>query len=71
MFVDDITAATTVRMLKDTILCTNLKMSTCQAQCYDGASNGKKAAVEIMIKSLKSCTLYLHCYGHSLKHSTL
>ena len=35
----------------------------CRAQCYDGASNMKKAAAEI--KSLESSALYLHCYGHS------
>ena len=62
--VDDITAMTIVRVLKDTILRLNLRMSMCRAQCYDGASNVKKAAAEI--KSLDSRALYLHCYGHSL-----
>ena len=62
-FVDDI-RATTVHVLKDTILRMNLQMFMCRAQCYDGASNMKKAAAEI--KSLESCALYLHYYGHSL-----
>ena len=63
-FVDDITATTIVRVLKDTVLRMNLKMSMCRAQCYDGASNMKKAAADI--KRLESRALYLHCYGHSL-----
>ena len=44
--VDDITTATIVHVLKDTILRLNLSMSMCRAQCYDGASNMKKAAKE-------------------------
>ena len=63
-FVDDIRAMTIVHVLKDTVLQMNLQMSMCRAQCYDGASNMKKAAAEI--KSLESRALYLHCYGHSL-----
>ena len=51
MFVDDITAATIVRVLKDTILCMNLKMSMCRAQCYDGASNRKKLLSRSKISS--------------------
>ena len=46
-FVEDITATTIVHVLKDTIVHMNLKMSMCQAQCYDSASNMKKAATEI------------------------
>ena len=63
-YVDDITTATIVHVLKDTILHLNLSMSMCRAQCYDGASNMKKAAKEI--KVLEPCALYLHCFGHSL-----
>ena len=62
--VDDITTDTIVHVLKDTVLCMNLNMSMCRAQCYDGASNMKKAAKEI--KSIEPRALYLHCYGHSL-----
>ena len=42
----------------------NLNMLMCRAQCYDGASNMKKAAREI--KVIEPWALYLHCYGHSL-----
>ena len=42
--VDDITTDTIVHVLKDTVLRMNLNMSMCRAQCYDGASNMKKAA---------------------------
>ena len=59
--VDDITTDTIVHVLKDTLLC---YMFICRAQCYDGASNIKKAAKEI--KSIEPRALYLHCYGHSL-----
>ena len=62
--VDDITADTIVHVLKDTVLRMNLNMSSCRAQCYDGASNTKKVAREI--KGIEPRALYLHCYGHSL-----
>ena len=62
--VADITADTIVHVLKDTVLRMNLNMSSCRAQCYDGASNMKKVAREI--KSIEPRALYLHCYGHSL-----
>ena len=41
--VDDITTDTIVYVLKDTVLHMKLAMSMCHAQCYDGASNMKKA----------------------------
>ena len=63
-FVEDITTDTIVHVLKDTVLRMNLNMSMCRAQCYDGASNMKKAAREI--KAIEPRALYLHCYGHSL-----
>ena len=62
--VDDITTITVVLILKDTVLRMNLNLSMCRVQCYDGASNMKKAAKEI--KDVKPCALYLHCFGHSL-----
>lgn len=62
--VDDITTDTVVRVLTDTILRMNLKMSMCRAQCYDGAANMKKASKEI--KAIEPRALYLHSYGHSL-----
>ena len=62
--VDDITTNTVVHILKDTLLRMNLNLSMCRAQCYDGASNMKKAAKEI--KVVEPRALYLHCFGHSL-----
>ena len=47
--VDDITTNTVVHILKDTVLRMNLNLSMCRAQCYDGASNMKKAAKEIKV----------------------
>ena len=38
-YVHDITTATIVHVVKDTVLRQNLNMSMCLAQCYDGASN--------------------------------
>ena len=63
-YVDDITTATIVHVLKDTVLHLNLSMSMCCAQCYDATSNMKKIAKEI--KVLEPRELYLHCFGHSL-----
>ena len=60
----DITADTVVRVLKNIVLRMALKLSMCQAQCYDGAANMKKVAQEI--KEIEPRALYLHCYGHSL-----
>ena len=42
--VSDIKSDTIVHVLKDTVLRMNLSMSMCHAQCFDGASNMKKAA---------------------------
>ena len=62
--VDNIKTDTIVHVLKDTVLRMNRSMSMCRAQCYDGASNMKKAAKEI--KLVERRALYLHCYAHSL-----
>ena len=45
--VDDITAATIVHVVTDTVHCMSLLMSMCRAQCYDGASNMKRMASDI------------------------
>lgn len=63
-YVNDITTETVIHVLKDTVLRVNLNMSMCHAQCYDGASNMKKAAKEI--KCTETRALYLHRYGHRL-----
>ena len=39
--VNDITAATTVFVVADTVHCMTLLLLMCRAQCYDGASNMK------------------------------
>ena len=62
--VDDITAATIVHVVTDTVRRMTLSMSMCRAQCYDGASNMKRVASDI--QKLEPRALYLHCYGHSL-----
>jgi len=62
--VDDITAATIVHVVTDTVRRMNLSLSMCRAQCYDGASNMKRVASDI--QKLEPQALYLHCYGHSL-----
>lgn len=45
--VDDITAATIVHVVTDTMRCMTLSLSICRAQCYDGASNMKQVASDI------------------------
>ena len=62
--VDDITAATIVHVVTDTVHHLNLSLSLCRAQCYDGASNMKRVAT--VIQKLEPRALYLHCYGYSL-----
>ena len=62
--VDDITAATIVHVVTDTVHRLNLSLSLCRAECYDGASNMKRVATDI--QKLEPRALYLHCYGHSL-----
>ena len=62
--IDDITAATIVHVVTDTVHHMTLSLSMCRAQCYDGASNMKLVASDI--QKLEPRALYLHCYGHSL-----
>ena len=62
--VDDITAATIVHVVTDTVCHMTLSLSMCRAQCYNGASNMKRAASNI--QELEPQALYLHCYAHSL-----
>jgi len=45
--VDDITAATILHVVTDTMCCMTLSLSMCQAQCYDGASNMKRVASDL------------------------
>jgi len=62
--VDDITAATILHVITDTVCRMTLSLSMCRAQCYDGASNMKRVASDL--QKLEPRALYLHCYGHSL-----
>lgn len=62
--IEDITAETTVAVLKDTILRMNSNLSMCRSQCCGGAGNMKRVAREI--EAIELMALYLHCYGHSL-----
>ena len=64
LHVADITTDTIVTVLKDTVLCMTLNLSMCRGQCYDDATNMKKAAKAI--KEVETKAFYLHCYGHSL-----
>ena len=62
--VDDITAATNVHVVTDTVCHMTLSLSVCRSHCYDGASNMKRVASDIQKREPRA--LYLHCYGHSL-----
>ena len=62
--VDDITAATIVHVITDTVCRMNFSLSMCRAQYYYGASDMKRVASDI--QKLEPRALYLHCYGHSL-----
>ena len=54
--------------MKDVLLQTNVQLSRCRGQCYDGASNmtGARNGVATKILDNESCALYIHCYAHSL-----
>ena len=56
------------RELKDVLLQMHLKLSKCRGQCYDRCSTmyGSKSRVPVQIKSKEECTLYTHCYAHSI-----
>ena len=66
--VPDITSATLVSVIKDTLLRMNLSISSCRGQCFDGASNmaGIRGGVSQQILEEESRALFIHCYGHSL-----
>ena len=64
--VDKIDAATLV--IKDTLICLNLKLEDCRGQCYDGAANmcGIRSGVATQLSAKEPRALFTHCYGHSL-----
>ena len=65
---DSIQAKSLVSIIKDTLLCLNLKMELCRGQCYDGANvmSGAKSGVATMISLEEPRAVFTHCYGHSL-----
>ena len=66
--VECIKADILVRVLKDTMLRTNLHISDCHGQCYDGAANmcGSKTGVAIQLRSKEPRATFIHCYGNAL-----
>ena len=66
--VDNISAATIVDAIKDTLLRLNLPLTKCRGQCYDGASNmsGSRSGVAKQLRDEEPRALYLHCHGHAL-----
>ena len=66
--VPDITSATLVSVIKDTLVRMNVSFFNCRGQCYDGVSNmaGIRGGVSQQILEEESRVLFIHCYGHSL-----
>ena len=64
----DITAATIVLTIQDTLTRLNLPLKKARGQCYDGASTmrGFKNGVAKQIQDTEPRAIYTHCYGHSL-----
>ena len=64
--VDKIDAATLV--IKDTLICLNLKLEDCRGQCYDGTANmcGIRSGVATQLSATEPRALFTHCNGHSL-----
>ena len=57
-----------VDVFKDTMLRMNLSKSDCRGQCDDRTANTceSKNGVATQIRSLESCAIFIHCYGHAL-----
>ena len=64
----DTSAATVVRVIKDTLVHMNLNINRCRGQCYDGAGTmaGAIRGVAAQIISEEPRALFTHCYGHAL-----
>ena len=67
----DITAATIVSAIEDTLARLNLALNKAHGQCYDGARTmrGLKNEVVKQIQDAELRAIYTHCYGHSLNLS--
>lgn len=48
-----------------------MSLSTCQQQCYDGASNmlGKSLGFKMQIQKLKPWAYYMHYHSHTQPYS--
>ena len=66
--IDDISAHTTVSVIRDMLVRMNFSLSRCRGQCYDGAANMKGGntgvAKQLLDEELRA--LYTHCYRHAL-----
>ena len=66
--VDETSANTITKALKDVLERMNLPISSCRGQCYDGASNmsGSRRGTAAQFLAIEPRALYNHCYGHAL-----
>ncbi len=70
--VDNIEAATLVRVLKDCLIRFNISLSKIRGQCFDGASNmsGIRQGVAALLRAEQPKAYFTHCYGHCLSLAT-
>ena len=66
--VENISAATLVHVIKDTLLRMDLSLARARGQCYDGAANmsGGKSGVAKQLSDKEPRAVFTHCYGHAL-----
>ena len=67
----DITSATIVSAIEDTLARLNLALNKAYGQCYDGASTMRDLKNEVakQIQDEEPRAIYTHSYGHSLNLS--
>ncbi len=65
-------AESILSMIKDVLLCLNLRINDYRGQRYDGASSisGAKSGVATRLATVDPRALYTHCYGHALNLAT-
>ena len=66
--IDNISAATLVHVIKDTLLRMNLSLARTRGQCHDWATNmsGAKSGVAKRLSDEEPRAVFTHCYGHAL-----
>ena len=66
--IDNISAATLVYVIKDTLLRMNLSLARTRGQCYDWAANtsGAKSGVAKRLSDEEPRAVFTQCYGHAL-----